>query len=105
VRAAPESADEYPHVVAMLTDGRRVIECAADIQWVIQVHKGRPLNPWEGRAAPRRRSSVSLVPILTLSDFPIAIQTVGGACPSRQRRFSSPPRYIPPSRSQKSPLP
>jgi hypothetical protein len=46
VRAAPESADEYPHVVAMLTDGRRVIECAADIQWVIQVHKGRPLNPW-----------------------------------------------------------
>jgi hypothetical protein len=41
VRAIPESADEYPHVVATLTDGRRVIECAADIQWVIQVHKCR----------------------------------------------------------------
>jgi hypothetical protein len=39
VRAIPESADEYPHVVATLTDGRRVIECA--VQWVIQVHKCR----------------------------------------------------------------
>jgi hypothetical protein len=42
----------------MLTDGRRVIECAADIQWVIQVHKGRPLNPWEGRSFCRTKEAL-----------------------------------------------
>jgi len=44
-----ESSDEYAHVVAVLDAKRRVIECAARIQWIIQVRnrKGGP-RPWRG---------------------------------------------------------
>jgi hypothetical protein len=35
-----ESADDYPHLVAILNAGWRVIECAAGIQWILQRRKG-----------------------------------------------------------------
>jgi hypothetical protein len=31
-----EGVDSYPHIVAMLSDRLRVIECATDIQWIVQ---------------------------------------------------------------------
>ena len=31
-----ETADDYPRVVARLSDGWRVIRCAGDIQWILQ---------------------------------------------------------------------
>ena len=35
-RQPGETADDYPHVVAQLSDGWRVIRCAGDIQWILQ---------------------------------------------------------------------
>jgi hypothetical protein len=37
---APETSDQYPGIVAQLDPKRRVIECAAGLQWIIQEHKG-----------------------------------------------------------------
>jgi hypothetical protein len=36
-----ETADDYPFIVAQLPDGRRVIECATDLQWIVQTKQGR----------------------------------------------------------------
>jgi hypothetical protein len=49
-RAAPaprigEGAEAYPHVVVVLDAKRRVVECAAGLQWIVQVRRGRR---WEG---------------------------------------------------------
>jgi hypothetical protein len=41
-------SDAYPYVVAVLDDDRRVIECAARIQWIIQKRVSRRGYPWEG---------------------------------------------------------
>ena len=34
----PEYCEDYPLVVAHLSDGTRVIECRDGIQWIIQTH-------------------------------------------------------------------
>ena len=39
-RQPGETADDYPHVVARLSDRWRVIRCDASLQWVIQSHDG-----------------------------------------------------------------
>jgi hypothetical protein len=48
VRTQSESSDTYPHVVAVLDAKHRVIECAAHIQWIIQVRRREGLHPWQG---------------------------------------------------------
>jgi hypothetical protein len=47
-REAGESAEEYPAVVVVLDANRRVIECAAGIQWIVQVRRRKGRSPWEG---------------------------------------------------------
>ncbi len=42
-----ESAETYPHVVAVLDATTRVIECAAD-QWIVQIRRRSGRSPWEG---------------------------------------------------------
>ena len=43
----PEYCEDYPHVVAFLSDGSRVIECSDGIQWAIQTHRPDDSNmPW-----------------------------------------------------------
>ena len=39
-RQPGETADDYPHVVARLSDRGRVIRCAANLQWIIQSNDG-----------------------------------------------------------------
>ena len=39
-RQPGETADDYPHVVVQLSDGWRVIRCAANLQWIIQSNDG-----------------------------------------------------------------
>jgi hypothetical protein len=46
--AGSETSDAYPHVVCTLGPNSRVIECAAGIQWIIQVRKRATRYPWEG---------------------------------------------------------
>jgi hypothetical protein len=48
MRKVSEAADNYPRIVAMLDDGRRVIDCAASIQWIIQQRLRETRYPWEG---------------------------------------------------------
>lgn len=47
-----ETAEDYPHVVAQLSDGWRVIRCAGYIQWILQrrdAGKSRAVG-WRGVA-------------------------------------------------------
>jgi len=46
-RRVSETADEYPAVVAVLDAKTRVIECAAGIQWIVQVRRREGRWPWE----------------------------------------------------------
>ena len=89
MRAAPESADEYPHVVATLTDGHRVIECAADIQWVIQVHKRRLINPWEGRSFCRTKEA-----LIRLAGGDPHLERLPDRYPDGHRRLSQPAEEV-----------
>ena len=43
-----ESAENYPRVVVVLDANTRIIECAAGIQWILQVRKRKGRYPWEG---------------------------------------------------------
>ena len=49
----PESSDDYPDVVAVLTSRWRVIECSHGIQWILQF-RGRietmAMSRWRGRS-------------------------------------------------------
>ena len=49
-----ESAPDYPFVVAQLDDKHRVIECAADIQWVVQTFSSH----WHGLAFCRTKEAL-----------------------------------------------
>lgn len=42
-----EEKDDYPHVVTMLDDGCRVIECKNDLQWIVQ-RRGKRADSWRG---------------------------------------------------------
>ena len=51
-RQPGETAEDYPHVVAQLSDGWRVIRCAGYIQWILQrrdAGKSRAVG-WRGVA-------------------------------------------------------
>ena len=45
-----ETADDYPHIVARLSDRWRVIVCAGGIQWIVQKRDAgnAPSNGWRG---------------------------------------------------------
>jgi hypothetical protein len=46
-----ESSDGYPFVVASLAGGWRIIECAADMQWIIQRRTtNRGKIQWDGQS-------------------------------------------------------
>jgi hypothetical protein len=53
-----ESSDTYPHVVAVLDAKHRVIECAARIQWIIQVRNRETRHPWAGVSFCRTREAL-----------------------------------------------
>jgi hypothetical protein len=58
MRKVSEAADDYPHIVAMLDNGRRVIECAAGIQWIIQQRLRETRYPWEGQSFCRTKEAL-----------------------------------------------
>jgi hypothetical protein len=39
--------ENYPHVVVVLDADTRIIECAARIQWVLQMRRRKGRHPWE----------------------------------------------------------
>src|SRR4051812_5343382 len=43
-----ESMQNYPRVVVVLDANTRIIECAAGLQWILQVRKRKGRYPWEG---------------------------------------------------------
>jgi hypothetical protein len=43
-RGVGEEAENYPGVVVVLEPGRRIIECSAQIQWILQVRQGPPMG-------------------------------------------------------------
>lgn len=44
---ASETADEWPHIVAIPADGWRVVVCGAGIQWILQRRRQRGAGrPW-----------------------------------------------------------
>jgi hypothetical protein len=57
-RERPESAEDYPRIVAVLDPKTRVIECAAGIQWIVQVRKRVTEYPWEGVSFCRTRGAL-----------------------------------------------
>jgi hypothetical protein len=50
-----ESAENYPRVVVVLDPNRRVIECSAGIQWVLQNRRG---NRWDGMSFCRTKEAL-----------------------------------------------
>ena len=54
-RSAPETAEGYPAVVAVLDAKMRVIECAAGIQWIVQRRRG---DQWHGESFCRTREAL-----------------------------------------------
>jgi len=56
-----ETADDYPHIVVVLNDGWRVIECRAGVQWILQ-HRNRAKtvarDGWRGRSYCRTRDAL-----------------------------------------------
>jgi hypothetical protein len=56
MRKVSEAADNYPHI--MLDDGRRVIECAAGVQWIIQQRLRETRYPWEGQSFCRTKEAL-----------------------------------------------
>jgi hypothetical protein len=59
-----EEAESYPGVVVVFEPGRRIIECSAQIQWILQVRQG---PRWVSRSFCRTREAVLR---LTASDHP-----------------------------------
>ena len=57
-RAPPETADGYPHVVAVLDFHTRVIECAAGIQWIVQRRVRDTATPWHNVSFCRTRAAL-----------------------------------------------
>lgn len=52
-----EERDDYPYVVAVLDERRRVIACKDDIQWIVQRRKPSP-NSWRGHGYFRSKSAL-----------------------------------------------
>jgi hypothetical protein len=62
VMGAPrETADDYPHIVANLNTGWRVIECRDGLQWILQ-RRGSPErargDDWRGRSYCRAKEAL-----------------------------------------------
>ena len=57
-RRPKESAEDYPHIVAVLGANRRVIACAAGIQWIVQRRSGSLATPWAGRSFCRTKEAL-----------------------------------------------
>ena len=49
-RKPRETADDYPHIIARISDKWRVIVCAGGIQWILQKRDAgnAPSNGWRG---------------------------------------------------------
>ena len=46
----PEYCEDYPRVVAHLSDGTRVVECSDGIQWIMQTHRPNDTKrPWRNK--------------------------------------------------------
>lgn len=59
-QAAHETADSYSKVVAVSCDGRRVIVCKDDLQWIVQRRKnGGADRPWRAVGYCRTRKAVT----------------------------------------------
>jgi hypothetical protein len=71
VKFAPETSDQYPRVVAALDPKRRVIECAAGLQWIIQVRKRNGAHPWESVSFCRTKEA-----LLRLTGNPAVLQSL-----------------------------
>jgi hypothetical protein len=71
VKFAPETSDQYPRVVAVLDPKRRVIECAAGLQWIIQVRKRNGAHPWESVSFCRTKEA-----LLRLTGNPAVLQSL-----------------------------
>ena len=81
-----ETSDAYPHVVVDFGDGRRVIECAAGLQWILQKRLNGGQYPWRGQSFCRTKKALLRCagrshPLLDgLPDrFPEAAETVANA--------------------------
>jgi hypothetical protein len=57
-RNRPESAEDYSRIVAVIDPKTRVIECAAGIQWIVQVRKRVSEYPWESVSFCRTREAL-----------------------------------------------
>jgi hypothetical protein len=71
VKFAPETSDQYPRWVAVLDPKRRVIECAAGLQWIIQVRKRNGAHPWESVSYCRTKEA-----LLRLTGNPDVLQSL-----------------------------
>jgi hypothetical protein len=58
-----EEADDYPAVVAQLSDNWRIIVCRSGIQWILQRRGGERHGRarWEGRSYCRTREALERV--------------------------------------------
>jgi hypothetical protein len=53
-----ETAEAYPRVVAVLDAKRRVIECPAAIQWIVQIRRRSGPNPWQSESFCRTKAAL-----------------------------------------------
>jgi hypothetical protein len=76
---APETSDQYPRVVAVFDAKRRVIECPAGLQWIIQEHKG---GRWRSVSFCRTKEA-----LLRLTGNPAVLQSLPDWFPEAQARL------------------
>jgi hypothetical protein len=55
-----EANDDYPHIVAMLDANTRVIECADNLQWIIQKRCNAARWPWRNQYFCRTKEGLLL---------------------------------------------
>jgi hypothetical protein len=79
-RLPAETSDEYPHVVAVLDSTRRIIECPAGLQWIIQVRKRNGPHPWASVSFCRTKEA-----LLRLTGNPVGLQSLPDCFPERAR--------------------
>jgi hypothetical protein len=77
---APETSDQYPHVVAVLDPTHRVVECPAGLQWIIQVRKRNGPHPWASVSFCRTKEA-----LLRLTGNPVGLQFLPDRFPERTR--------------------
>lgn len=65
-----EESDNYPHVVTLLNDNRRVIRCRDGIQWIVQQRIG---SRWRSQSYCRSKAGLMGCVGTEISDMALAV--------------------------------